>query len=420
MRVEGLGSSFMSQLFKLERRWVVGFASAQGCALLSASSAIASEALVTRGANFPAWQSFFIYVLLAGFYVPLYIRHRQQGERDGGRSALDWVEEETASSHVASEATPPPPTCSTTTTESPAAVATAKHTLGRYVLLAVMDTQANYCIVKSFRYTSLTSVTLLDCAAIPFSMALSAAMLGGRYSYKHVVGGVVSVVGLAILVLADAAGGVGDGADDEGSNGVGGGGNNPALGDCLVLIAAALYACSNVMQECLLLDGAPTIEVLAAIGGFGAVVSGLQCLALEANELANLNPIAGAAGFMELFWFALSLFAMYSLVPDVLRRCGAAAFNVGMLSSDLWAVVARVLFFGGFGGSTAALAFGVSFVTVSAGLVIFAAAGDPVPPERKDGRQTRYFEVLDDDETGGGGRRLTEPEEDAASGQVSF
>ena len=235
-------------------------------------------------------------------------------------------------------------------------------------------------------------------------MALSAAMLGGRYSYKHVAGGVVSIVGLTILVLADAAGGGGGG-------GGGGGTTNPALGDCLVLIAAALYACSNVMQECLLLDGAPTIEVLAAIGGFGAVISGLQCLALEANELANLNAIAGAAEFMELSWFALSLFAMYSLVPDVLRRCGAAAFNVSMLSSDLWAVVARVLFFGGFGGSTGALAFGASFVTVSAGLVIFAAAGDPVPPERKGGRQTRYFEVLDDEETGGGDRRLTEPGE---------
>ena len=399
MRADGFS------LFKLERPWLKGIALAQVCALLSASSAVASEALVTRGANFPAWQSFFIYVLLAGFYLPLYARQmylkqqqQQQQQQEGGGGGREEVEVVMRSDEV----TPPPPTCATTTTtttESPTAAAFAKsggsgtgagsgsgtRTLGRYALLAVVDTQANYCIVKSFQYTSLTSVTLLDCAAIPFSMALSAAMLGGRYSYKHVAGGVVSIAGLAILVFADASGGGG------------GGGTNPALGDCLVLVAAALYACSNVMQECLLLDGAPTTEVLAAVGGLGAVVSGLQCSVFEAGQLAKLNAVAGAAGFGELAGFALSLFAMYSLVPDVLRRCGAAAFNIGMLSSDLWAVVARVLFFGGFGGSTAALAFGASFITVSAGLVLFAAAGDPLPPERKGRRETRYFEVLDDE-----------------------
>jgi solute carrier family 35 protein F1/2 len=165
--------------------------------------------------------------------------------------------------------------------------------------------------------------------------------------------------------------------------------------------AAALYACSNVMQEVLLLDGAPTTEVLAAVGGFGAVISGVQCSVFESGQLAKLNAVAGLAGFGKLAGFAVSLFAMYSLVPDVLRRCGAAAFNIGMLSSDLWAVVARVLFFGGFGGSTfAALAFGASFITVSGGLVLFAAAGDPLPPERKGRRETRYFEVLDDEEVG--------------------
>lgn len=382
------------KLFNLERSWVVGFALAQGCALLSASSAIASEALVSRGANFPAWQSFFIYVLLAGFYLPLYARQKyRQLQEQGRRSAHDGE----MTSSASDEMTPPPTTTTTTTSESPAAEkssgsstsGTGARTPGRYALLALIDTQANYCIVKSFQYTSLTSVTLLDCAAIPFSMALSAAMLGGRYSYKHVAGGIVSVTGLTILVFADASGG------DDAS-----GGGNPALGDCLVLLAAALYACSNVMQECLLLDGAPTVEVLAAVGGFGAIASGLQCAVFESSQLAKLNAVAGAAGLGELIGFALSLFAMYSLVPDVLRRCGAAAFNIGMLSSDLWAVLARVLFFGGFGGSTAALAFGASFVVVSAGLVLFAAAGDPLPPDRKGRLETRYSEVIDDEEVG--------------------
>ena len=64
-----------------DARWTQGFALAQVTALLSASSAVASTALVERGANLPAWQSFFIYVLLAAFYVPAEWRARAR-DRD--------------------------------------------------------------------------------------------------------------------------------------------------------------------------------------------------------------------------------------------------------------------------------------------------------------------------------------------------
>ena len=392
------------QLLKLERRWLVGLALAQGCALMSASSAIASEALVSRGANFPAWQSFFMYVLLGGCYVPVYARQRyRDSQRQGAvlRSS-DHLELPGPSGGVT---TPPPPTPSGYSSspiplsDSSAATLAANVNSGsgtgstrtpwRYVMLAVIDTQANYCIVKSFQYTSLTSVTLLDCAAIPFSMALSVVLLGSKYTYKHVAGGVVSFAGLAILMFSDAS----DGDDRSGRA-------NPVLGDFLVLLAAALYASSNVMQEVLLLDGAPTTEVLAAVGGIGVIVSGLQCLTFEFSQLNSLGGVAGVTGVGEVAAFAIFLFAMYSLVPDVLRRCGAAAFNISMLSADLWAVIARVTLFGGFTGAFSALAFAASFVTVSVGLVLFAAAGDPLPAERKGGREARYFEILDELEEG--------------------
>lgn len=368
-----------------DARWTQGFALAQVTALLSASSAVASTALVERGANLPAWQSFFIYVLLAAFYVPSEWRARTRdrdrraraeafasaatsGEIDDGSTGGWGRSSGSALSDPWRSREDTPVTRSTT----------------RYAALALIDTQANYLIVKAFQYTSLTSVTLLDCAAIPFSMALSRAALGGVYSRRHVLGGATSVMGLAILVLTDA---YVRGANDAGSN--------PALGDFIVLLAAFGYASSNVLQEAALLDGASAVEVLAHVGGFGAVFSGIQCLALELDSLARLNATAGAAGIAELATFAASLFAMYSLVPEVLRRCGAAAFNVGMLSSDVWAFVARVLFFGGFGDIRAVLAFLASFFVVSAGLVVFLAAGDPLPPERKN--QSSRYAALDED-----------------------
>ena len=366
-----------------DARWTQGFALAQVTALLSASSAVASTALVSRGANLPAWQSFFIYVLLAAFYVPAEWRARAR-DRDRRARAEAFASDATSgeiddgsTGGAGRSGSPFDPW--RRWEDTPATRSTA-----RYAALALIDTQANYLIVKAFQYTSLTSVTLLDCAAIPFSMALSRAALGGVYSRRHVLGGATSVLGLAILVLTDA---YVRGANDAGSN--------PALGDFIVLLAAFGYASSNVLQEAALLDGASAVEVLAHVGGFGAVFSGIQCLALELDSLARLNATAGAAGIAELATFAASLFAMYSLVPEVLRRCGAAAFNVGMLSSDVWAFVARVFFFGGFGDIRAVLAFFASFFVVSAGLVVFLAAGDPLPPERKS--QASRYAALDED-----------------------
>lgn len=376
-----------------------GYALAQGCALLSAISAIASTALANRGANFPAWQSFILYALLAAYFVPAHARARYLE-----RSSSTTTAAATADDARTSDATPG---IVTTNDDDAAASAAANpgdaetkstRTLARYALLAAIDTQANYCIVKAFKYTSLTSVTLLDCAAIPFSMALGAATLGSVFSRAHVSGGAIAFAGLAIIVLADAS----SSPSSSSANG-GGPGSNPALGDFLVVVAAFLYACSNVMQEASLLDGATAPEILAHVGGIGACISGLQCAAFESEELASANEAGGFVGFCLFAAFAASLFAMYAAVPSVLSLCGAAAFNVNMLSADLWAAAARVMIFGGFGSWASGLSFVASLAVVTIGLVVFAAAGEPLPPDRKrDGAVEMRYEVLDEEGGGGG------------------
>ena len=94
---------------------------------------------------------------------------------------------------------------------------------------------------------------------------------------------------------------------------------------------------------------------------------------------------------------------MYAAVPSVLSLCGAAAFNVNMLSADLWAAAARVMIFGGFGSWASGLSFVASLAVVTIGLVVFAAAGEPLPPDRKrDGAVEMRYEVLDEEGCGGG------------------
>jgi solute carrier family 35 protein F1/2 len=237
-------------------------------------------------------------------------------------------------------------------------------------LLALVDVEANVLVTKAYQYTSLTSVTLLDCFTIPVVTLLSWLLLRARYRPGHYAGAAACIAGLALLVLGDAQPGAQGSSTSSGSA--------PLLGDALVLAGAALYAVCNVAQELLLSEaGLAPGQLLALLGVFGAVVSGLQAAALEHSALAGvcwscpavLLPLGGFAGAMLVF---------YSLVPQVLLMGGATLLNLGLLSSDGWAALARQLWFGGFQGWSAVF-FVASLLLVAAGLLVFTLSGSPKP-----------------------------------------
>jgi len=220
---------------------------------------------------------------------------------------------------------------------------------------------------QAYQFTSLTSVTLLDCFTIPAVIALSFFVLGARYRRQHYAAAALCVLGLALLV-----------ATDERSSTAGAA---PLLGDALVVAGALLYSVSNVTQE-LFLGGSGTAEVLGMVGAFGAVIAAAQAALLERDAWAALisrgdgsdgGPAATAGAALAAFTAAL--YAFSSLVPVVLIWGGATALNLSLLTSDLWAAAARVLLFGGFGGGAGW--FIASLALVAAGLCLYASAGSP-------------------------------------------
>ncbi|KAF5940594.1 hypothetical protein HYC85_021761 [Camellia sinensis] len=86
---------------------------------------------------------------------------------------------------------------------------------------------------KAYEYSSITSVTLLDCWTIPWVIVLTWFIMATRYSLWQLFGAAICVTGLCLVLLSDA--GVG-----------GGGGSKPLLGDLLVIAATLFYAMSNV------------------------------------------------------------------------------------------------------------------------------------------------------------------------------
>lgn len=58
-------------------------------------------------------------------------------------------------------------------------------------------------VVKAYQYTSLTSVMLLDCWAIPCVMFLTWILLKTQYGIKKFIGVAICVAGLVLDVFSD-------------------------------------------------------------------------------------------------------------------------------------------------------------------------------------------------------------------------
>nr|XP_056714573.1 solute carrier family 35 member F2 [Euleptes europaea] len=225
----------------------------------------------------------------------------------------------------------------------------------KYILLGLVDVEANYTIVKAYQYTTLTSVQLLDCFGIPVLMALSWFILRARYKLIHFIAVAVCLLGVGTMVGADILAGRQEG---EGSNVV--------IGDVLVLLGASLYAISNVSEE-YIVKNLSRVEFLGMVGLFGTVISALQLGIVEHKDIANIQ---WNWKIVLLFLaFALCMFGLYSFMPIVIRVTSATSVNLGILTADLYS-----LFFGLFlFGYKFSVLYLLSFVVIMVGFILYCS-----------------------------------------------
>ncbi|KAM9319827.1 solute carrier family 35 member F2-like [Gastrophryne carolinensis] len=134
----------------------------------------------------------------------------------------------------------------------------------RYLLLAVVDVEANYCLVKAFQFTTITSVQLLDCSGIPALMAFSWFFLHARFKPIQYIAVISCLLGVGTMVWADFLSGREDGKASD-----------MLVGDALVILGACLYAVSNICQE-YVVKNLSCVEFLGMLGLFASFVSGIQ------------------------------------------------------------------------------------------------------------------------------------------------
>ncbi|XP_069747358.1 solute carrier family 35 member F2-like [Narcine bancroftii] len=201
----------------------------------------------------------------------------------------------------------------------------------KYLLLGIIDVEANYMVVKAYQYTTLTSVQLLDCFVIPVVMLLSRFILHSRYKAIHFVAVIMCLLGVGIMVCADVLG--------EKHQGVG---INMLFGDLLVLGGATLYGISNVSEE-FIVKNFSREEFLGMLGLFATLFSGLQLGILEHNDIANIN---WNWQVVLLFTsFAVCMFGWYSFLPIVIKLSNATSVNLAILTADLYSFFFGIFLF---------------------------------------------------------------------------
>ncbi|XP_012481577.2 LOW QUALITY PROTEIN: uncharacterized protein LOC105796410 [Gossypium raimondii] len=301
------------------KKTLVGLGLGQFLSLLITSTGFSSSELAKRGINAPTSQSFLNYVLLSVVYGSVMLYRRQALK-------AKWY---------------------------------------YYVILGLVDVEANYLVVKAYQYTSITSVMLLDCWSIPSVMLLTYIFLKTKYRYRKIAGVIVCVAGLVMVVFSDVH------AGDRS------GGSNPRKGDLLVIAGATLYAISNVSEE-FLVKNADRVELMSFLGLFGAIISAIQISIVERNELKSIHWTAGAA--FPFFGFSLAMFLFYSFVPVLLKMSGSTMLNLSLLTSDMWAVVIRIFAY----HEKVDWMYFLAFVAVAVGLIIYSGGDKDDDQSRAD------------------------------------
>ena len=318
---------------------------AQILSILISITSVISAFLSKQGLSCPASQNFLCYLLLFLYHKVLCSRNVSQGFRNVEYNNSN--EFDTRMENSENENSP-----------------SGKFNKWKFMLLALLDVEANFFIVLSFRYTSVTSVVLLNQFSIPMAAILTWFAGLARYSFGNMAGIACCLLGLIVLTSSDIFL-QGNSAGDKGR------GSKPLLGDSLALLAAMIYASANVFQELLLVHASQN-EVLGNLGMYGAIISLIQGLVLEFKLIIAGIWSLGVIGAFLAYSCVLSLF--YSLAPTVLQSAGSTLLNLSLLSSNLWVVLSRLFLFGGF-SVWDAIVFAVSFGLVSSGVALYSLCG---------------------------------------------
>jgi len=274
-----------------------------------------SQLLANNGANIPAFQSFFNYVLLNIVWTGITLY--KYGFK--GWYKMVWTHG------------------------------------WKYLILSFFDVEGNYFTVLGYRYTTILSMQLLNFWAIVIVMVLSFCFMKVRYGPMQIVGILVAVGGMGVLL---------------GSDKITGATNFPAenqlKGDLFGLLGATCYGFSNALQE-FLVSKQPMYEVIGMLAFWGMIINGVQAGIFDREAFRGMLAIYTPKIGGWIAGFDLLLFIFYSLVPLVFRMGSAAFLNISLLTSNFWGTIIGIQVF----SLHVHWMYPIAFVLILCGLIVY-------------------------------------------------
>ncbi|XP_034018285.1 solute carrier family 35 member F1 [Thalassophryne amazonica] len=241
----------------------------------------------------------------------------------------------------------------------------------KYMILGLIDIEANYLVLRAYQYTTVSSVQLLDCFIVPVVLLLSWFFLLVRYKAVHFVGTGLCLLGTGCMVGADTLLGRQQGLGEQ-----------KMFGDLLVLAGATLYGISNVCEE-YIVKNLSRVEFLGMMGLFGSFFSGIQLAIVEHKELLKV-PWDWQIGLLYV-GFSAFMFALYSFMPVVLKRTDAVAVNLSVLTADLYNLFCGLFLF----HYKFSALYLLSFLIIILGLVLYSSSSTYVAQDPRVYKQFR-------------------------------
>ena len=221
-----------------------------------------------------------VYFVLALGLIPLWWRRRREKDDDMEDQLLD-AEPTHQDMRVISSASSYTSTSSHGSKAKPAFLPdpTRKYSLFgivrlsapvlAYLPMATLDVYAQMFTLTALRYTTLTSVTLLDSVAIPAAMLLSSLLMARKYRPAHFLGIFLCFIGIFLDVFHDYT------SEDE--TGAGGADlqeyPNKIRGDLLAIAGACMFGCQEVLGEVAVRNLGGTNEYIGMLGFWGSIIA---------------------------------------------------------------------------------------------------------------------------------------------------
>ena len=260
------------------------------------------------------------------------------------------------------------------------------------IMMVFFDFIGNYSSILCFKFTSVTSGTIIQTATVPISCTLGFLFMNRRYSRRHVVGAFVSMAALLFLIVCDSLE-----VNEEGNN-VPHPDKNPRLGDALAFFAAICFSATNILQEYSIDSGVYQNEILTAFGFYGTLFA-IVAIFAEHNWnfelLMNFFARIEHHDVMIYILTSVTLFASFASAYRALKYVDAGTFNVVLLQQSL--LVGLVRFFGfegGFSSTTQAVIFVGTFTVQAIGILVYATAGDVKHREEILGSESEKRSIL--------------------------